>query len=233
MQCFANMGDTKALEDRCYPLLDFMCDHNFSTAEGAYETWLVPRSGRSTVERIQDQFNREKWGKGPDPEVVANLIYGAQQAGYQLPSAQLNSCLRYLIAAQSESGAWNSRWYAGPYYGTYVVSRALRAAQVGQGALLNAYGYLQRRQADDGSFEGSLLHTAIGCLALRECGFAHGHQSAGPSDQITRAQGYLIRQVNSFENWPTPASFIIPKAGLPFGSTTLEAGYVLKALHQS
>ncbi|PSD43841.1 hypothetical protein C7E23_12335 [Elizabethkingia anophelis] len=46
--------------------------------EGGIETWIIPNYNLSELQKKQDYFNRSKWGKGPDVEVVANFAYALQ-----------------------------------------------------------------------------------------------------------------------------------------------------------
>ena len=47
------------------------CAHD----DGSYETWIIPRDGRSEQEELQAHFSRIAWGLGTDPDVMANLLY--------------------------------------------------------------------------------------------------------------------------------------------------------------
>lgn len=227
MQCLANGGHRDTLKATCFPLIDFLVKNNFDTTAGAYETWLVPREDRTANQCTQDNFNRTKWGTGPDPEVIANLIHGVALSQYSLPSSQYTSCLDYLVKSQAEDGSWLSRWYFGPYYGTYVVARALQPTKVGAGARQKARDYLLSRQLANGSYEDNLLHTALGSLALHHCSEPEDAEAL-QARMATKA--FLNKWLLESDALPPPTPFIIPKAGLPFGSSTLEMGFIIKAL---
>ncbi|HEY2025694.1 MAG TPA: hypothetical protein VGG78_01710, partial [Gemmatimonadaceae bacterium] len=97
------------------------CAHD----DGSYETWIVPRDGRSEEEELQAHFSRIAWGLGSDPEVVANLLYALRLMDAERYRERIERGTTYLEGAQTADGSWVSTWYHGPYYGTYVVARAI------------------------------------------------------------------------------------------------------------
>ena len=46
-----------------------------TTKNGGIETWIIPKKPTNEKQEKQDFFNKTKWGKGPDVEVVANFLY--------------------------------------------------------------------------------------------------------------------------------------------------------------
>ncbi len=60
-----------------------------SCANGGIETWIIPSNPKTSIQKKQEFFNKEKWGKGPDLEVVANFIYALQIYNASLYKAQI------------------------------------------------------------------------------------------------------------------------------------------------
>lgn len=101
-----------AVEERC-------------TENGGIETWIIPKKNLNQIQTKQDYFNSSKWGKGPDVEVVANFLYALFLNDAEKYSDTIKKGIDYLISMQNEEGFWESRWYYGNYYGTYVCLRLM------------------------------------------------------------------------------------------------------------
>ena len=230
LQCLARGDRSAELQHLGAPLVDFVSEHLFDEATGGFTTWLVPRTGMTPLQRRQAQFNREKWGCGPDPEVVANILYGVAVAGLALPTFMVQRAANYLWGAREAGGFWNSRWYVGPYYGTYVGIRYfVRYTERPWEDYVSTIDYLLGAQAGDGSFAGNALSTSLALLTLAE--LMPYHQEI-PS-AINRGRRYLIDLCTERPEAIGAHPFIIPRVGQPFGSRTLTIGYILKALSQT
>jgi hypothetical protein len=230
LQCLARANCLTEIERLGKPLVRFVADNLFDEKTGAFTTWLIPKTDPSPLQQLQDRFNREKWGRGPDPEVVANLLYGIHIAGLSLPATMVASAETYLWQQRSPAGEWASRWYIGPYYGTYVSIRYLvRCTDRSAEDYLPTINYLLNAQESNGGFEANALSTSLALMTLVELLPLHPHLSAS----ICRARGYLVALCNERPDEIVAHPFIIPRVGQPYGSRTLTLGYVLKALSQS
>jgi squalene-hopene/tetraprenyl-beta-curcumene cyclase len=198
-----------------------------SRADGSFETWIVPARDRTPEQERQVRFNQEKWGTGPDTEVVANLLYALVLYDRERFAATIERGIHWLETRQEADGSWRSTWYYGPFYGTYVCLRLLTAACPDSPAIAAARGFLTAQQRSDGGwgFEAAsdLLSSALAVLGLRAI-----EGPAATSAVGERALGYFARAVRGSEPWPL-IRFIKPRLNDPYGSRTITANYVLKA----
>ena len=151
--------------------------------DGSIETWIVPRSGRTSVQERQAFFNETRWGVGPDSEVMANLLYGLHLYDSSRFQGTIRSGITFLLDRQDASGSWASRWYIGPYYGTYVVLRLLEATGDTVTEARRALAFLLESQRADGGWglsgaDSDPLCTALALLALRYCHTGESRQES-------------------------------------------------------
>jgi squalene-hopene/tetraprenyl-beta-curcumene cyclase len=97
------------------------CSHD----DGSMETWIIPRHEKGPDEELQARWTAETWGRGADAEVVANVLH--MLALYDAPrfAHVIERGAAWLAGLQSADGSWQSRWYEGPFYGTYAAVRVL------------------------------------------------------------------------------------------------------------
>ena len=230
LQCLARAGRFTNIEEMGGPLINFVAENLFDEATGAFTTWLVPKADASPLQLLQNRFNHEKWGCGPDPEVVANLLYGVATAALPLPEAMRVSAGNYLWQQRKPDGSWDSRWYVGPYYGTYVSIRYLvRCTDRDEEDYLLTVDYLLSAQDSDGGYGASALSTSLALLTLAD--LAPLFPQLIPVRD--RARAYLIQLCDERPQAIGAPPFIIPRVGQPYGSRTLTLGYVLKAISQT
>jgi squalene-hopene/tetraprenyl-beta-curcumene cyclase len=225
IQVFSKSGFLSKAKEHFELPLEVLLSDNYRD-NGSFETWIVPKTGRTLLQEVQEMFNQTKWGKGPDTEVVANLIHGLQVYDYTQFSDIINKGIDYLASVQESDGSWKSRWYFGPFYGTYVAVRALVTAKKNTEAVQRAKVYLEQSQNENGGWQfletgSDPLSTAIALCTL-------GLIKDSSSDIITRGLAYL-RRVQKPDNTWAGVKFIAPKVNEPYGSSTLTAIYVLKA----
>lgn len=230
LQGFARTHHYNYIQHDCIPLLEILFKDNFVESKGAVETWIIPRENRTELQTIQDHFNATKWGKGPDPEVVANLLYGVVTAGLTQYDKQVKMGISYLLSQQRTDGLWKSRWYYGPYYGTYVCLRLLKAVMPENTiAFDKALNRLKLTQKSDGSWPNtggasSALSTALALMCFAT------HNDALYEEVIDKARKYLIHEGLNHNGVYPAEPFIIPKGGQAYKSKTMTTAYVLKAL---
>jgi hypothetical protein len=74
IQLFFKLGRNDLIEKYCLsPVETAISDR--TCENGGIETWILPKNNLNDLQKIQNEFNTNKWGKGPDVEVVANFIY--------------------------------------------------------------------------------------------------------------------------------------------------------------
>ena len=194
---------------------------------GGIETWIIPKENLTEKQKKQDLFNSTKWGKGADVEVVANFIYALTLFDAEKYKPTIENAINYIILQQKEQGYWESRWYYGKFYGTYVCLRLLNEfPKQYESVKKKVKEFLIDAQNEDGSFDEEQYKNlstsfAIFCMNLLEF--------SELEEMKKKAQQFLIE--NQLENGSWKAeNFIKPKAHEPYKSKTLTTAYVLKAL---
>ncbi len=197
--------------------------------QGVWETWLVPMKNRSALEQKQEWLNTSSWGRGPDPEVIANFAYSLWCLDKVRFSEHLEACCAYLLRAQEDSGIWKSRWYCGDLYGTFQCLRFILSMEKEKNsAVQKALTRTLELQNTDGGFaatEGSVsdpLSTALALLIFKEMDF-------NDPTIIASAKSYLdaVQQPNG--SWEA-VSFIIAKPGEIYKSEVMTTAWVLRSL---
>ena len=186
--------------------------------DGSFETWIVPRQNRSFDEELQTKWIEVAWGYGPDPEVMANLLYALSLYDKERFRDEIARGIAFIESRQDASGAWLSTWYHGPFYGTCVVLRLLAACAPKSPAIERAVSFLRNAERNEGGW-GDPLSSALAIMALTSVGVQ-------PANRTT------IRSVDE------PVPFIRMELGrmtgqswqtLTYASRCITAAFVLKA----
>ncbi len=117
MQLFTNCNKKELIDKYCKKGILFALNDRM-LSDGGIETWIIPK-------KKQEYFNETKWGKGPDVEVVANFIYALNIYEKTKYKETIDKAIVYVLKQQNDKGFWESRWYYGNYYGTYVCLKLL------------------------------------------------------------------------------------------------------------
>lgn len=204
------------------------------SASGSFETWLYDDDER--VASIQRHWAASAWGTGADPEVLANLADCIELVAPGRFVSLLRRLRRQLVDA-AQDGAWNSTWYHGPYYGTFVSVRALANDAGAKQQVLASSNFLMRTQRDDGGWgwqgdSSDPLSTALAILTLRAMRLDTADR------QISRGIECLERGIRENAT-AAPVPFIKMNLGrasnrdgpvLSFGSPSVTAAYAANAL---
>lgn len=205
-----------ALENRIHP-------------NGGIETWIIPKNNQIDLQKTQEYFNSAKWGKGPDVEVVANFVYALKILQENNYRQHIANAVTYVLSNQKENGSWESRWYYGNYYGTYVCLRLLKEFNGKYVEQINrSLDFILMTQNEDGGFSMSgehnsdPLNTSFALLSLKLF-FSENNTS------IKNAENYLVRSQSELGYWKD-IDFIKPKVQEPYKSKTITTAFVLKSL---
>lgn len=229
MQVLVRAGFGEQAARLCEKPLGVLLRDN-TRADGGIETWIIPADGRTPRQERQLEFNRTKWGTGPDVDVMANLLYGLSLYDGARFEEHIRRGAAYLAGSQAADGSWASRWYYGPFYGTYVCLRLFAAVEPGSPVVARAAEFLRGCQHADGGWgmgeESDPLSTSLALVALSYAEEAEGH--AANREAAARGLEYLRTRAHDGQGWPS-VHFIRPRASEPYGSRTITAAYVLKA----
>lgn len=228
IQFFIKSGNHHYIEKHCLPAIDLAIADRV-TPEGGIETWIIPMNNRNSLQEKQEVFNSTKWGKGPDVEVVANFIFALSIYDAIQYKSTIENAILFILKNQNDLGFWESRWYYGNYYGTYVCLRLLNEYNnKNTRQIQKALEYILDEQNEDGGFsttnskESDALSTALAILSLKLF-FKGDHMS------IKRGIKYLKMTQHESGYW-NATDFIKPKAQEPYKSKTITTAFVLKAL---
>jgi squalene-hopene/tetraprenyl-beta-curcumene cyclase len=199
--------------------------------DGGFETWLVPRDQRTMLQARQAEMNATRWGVGPDVEVVANLLYALTLYDEPRFAHHVGRGLDFVASRQSSDGHWDSRWYHGPYYGTYVCMRVLSTSRRYDETMSRAAAFLRQGQRIDGGWpseEGASdsLSTSLAVLGL-VCAANSAALAPNSLEGLAKAMGFLAQQAKD-DLWPA-SPFIRPRVGEVYASKTMTTMYVMKA----
>ena len=236
MQVLWHTGHLKEIQQYCGVPLSIVLDDS-AHPDGSFETWIIPRAERTASETRQAEFAQKMWGTGPDPDVMANLLYALALVDRDRYSRQIKAGTEWLSNCQSHDGSWSSTWYHGPYYGTYTSLRLLSLVSPESEAVQSATDFLRRQRNGDGGWGdgggSNALDTSLALLALSAVQTSGGenHEIANP------ALAFLGECVNADGSWPA-CEFIKMDTGratgtvspiLSYGSRTVTTAFVLKA----
>ncbi|HIC8644376.1 prenyltransferase/squalene oxidase repeat-containing protein [Elizabethkingia meningoseptica] len=229
IQVLHKKGEFNYIKKYCLPLIDFVANNCFDNKIGSFFTWILPKENKNTKQVLQNKFNMEKWGTGPDIEAVANFIYSIQLLGSKQHNTYAKS-INFILKNQNKEGYWDSRWYYGKYYGTYVCVRSLikESNKSYTDYLKKASDFLVKTQNTDGGWGlkkdySDPLNTAFGILILKLIDKKAFHKI------IEKAIIYIHKNRQPNYSWQ-PINFIKPRLNDPYRSSTLTTAYVLKAL---
>lgn len=228
IQLFVLSGNQQLVNEYCKKAINIAVNER-RLNDGSIETWIIPKDCQNTLQKRQEYFNETKWGKGPDVEVVANFVYALHIFDKTRYKGIIEKSLQYIISQQNNEGFWESRWYYGNYYGTYVCLRLLKEFDENYlTEIQKGIDYLYENQNNDGGFSikangvSDALSTALAMLSLK---FFFQEKNGC----IRRATKYLDKKQNIDGSW-SAVDFIKPKIHEPCKNKTLTSAYVLKAL---
>lgn len=230
IQLFIMLNRYDLIEKYCKNAIELILKERISS-NGGIETWIIPKNHMTKIQKIQDNFNCTKWGKGPDVEVVANFVYALYMLNHTKYETYIKNALEYIISQQNIEGFWKSRWYYGKYYGTYVCLRLLKKFEERYSNHIKlSINFLIKSQNKDGGFYSEdntysdPLNTSFALNSI------HLFKDKYNIDkQIENAKLFLIKSQNSDGSW-IASPFIKPKAQEPYKSKTLTTAFVLKSL---
>jgi squalene cyclase len=198
---------------------------------GGLPTWIFDSDSRSALDESMRAYVELTASGGVHPDVVSNLVSGILMYEPKRYQDDLLRAATYLEAVQDVRGAWCSRWYAGPYYGTYRVVSALSHIAPDSKALKGGQDFVLHSQRPEGSWGESRndpLATALAILTLTVLGMGMGDAA------IERGILYLVGTQETDGSWPASPFISFPRSdgvGVhTYASRTITTAFCLKAL---
>lgn len=230
LQLLSKTKQTSFVKKNCLPVIDFIHSNCLSNT-GGIKTWILPVKPDLEIDRLRLHFNQTKWGEGPDAEVVANYIYSLILLNKEKYISIINNACAYIKSKFNNNGFWESRWYYGNYYGTYVCTRALCSlnndsfiSDISE-QIVHSLVESQNQDGGWGVMRGNSdpLNTSFAIFTLKLL------KNDYYNHKIEQGKEYLISSQNENYSWPG-INFIRPRFDEPYRSSTVTTAYVLKAL---
>lgn len=238
MQVLLRSGHRAEVEKYCEVPLSILLRDN-AHADGSFETWIIPATERTPEQNLQSFWVEQAWGTGSDPDVIANLLYALALYDEERFAQVIQSGVAYLASQQKEDGSWQSSWYHGPFYGTYVCLRVLSLLHPSSPTIDRAIHFLDQSQQADGGWgiedASEPLSTAFALLSLGIV--RQSAREIADIERIQKACSYLQHCQKSDRSWSS-CKFIRMELGraagrvraiLFYGSQTITTAFVLKA----
>jgi squalene-hopene/tetraprenyl-beta-curcumene cyclase len=169
MQVLLRSRRRAEVEKTCELPLAVLLEDNYYP-DGSFETWIIPTDNRTPEQQLQGQWAQLAWGTGPDPDVMANLLYALALYDGERFSQVIEKGVTYLENQQKTDGSWQSSWYHGPFYGTYVCLRLLALVRPLSPSMARGVNFLEASQRGDGGWGveamSEPLSTALALLGL-------------------------------------------------------------------
>lgn len=190
MQVLVRSGRRDEAKKACELPLAVLLNDNYYP-DGSFETWIIPKHNPTPEQQLQGEWARLAWGMGPDPDVMANLLYALALYDGERFSQVIEKGVTYLENQQKADGSWQSSWYHGPFYGTYVCLRLLALVRPLSPSIEQGMNFLGASQREDGGWGveeiSEPLSTTLALLGLamspsRETDSVKGNGVSPPSD---------------------------------------------------
>ncbi len=226
LQCLVRYGGSD-LASVCDEAIRLVLD--YADESGGLCTWILDPNGVSPADGLIRSYLGVMGGWGVHPEVVANMLYGLLLYDAERYREALHRGVRYLEAVQDPAGYWMSKWYKGPFYGTWRALSVLERLSPVSGTSTAARDFLLEAQRVDGSWGESVgepLSTAFAILSL--CTDVRNKTSAA----VSSGEAYLRETQRANGSWePVPwIAFPTIDGDVVHGSASITTAFAMKAL---
>jgi squalene-hopene/tetraprenyl-beta-curcumene cyclase len=211
-------------------------------SNGSFETWIVNRKHQSGVNKSIIWAIENMWGKGPDVEVMANLLFAVDMYNSKGYETQVKKGCKFIIESQKPRGYWDNTWYVDKFYSIFVCSRLISRISPNHQCLENTRTFLLHEQRNNGSWGeggGSPLQTSLALLSLLHLGSPIDTKI---QNAMNKGIAYIIESQNVDGSWEatpfiqmnTNRAFNQRNIGRPnmltYQSETMTSVFCLKAL---
>ncbi len=196
---------------------------------GGFDTWIMDLGGVSFADQWTRDYLPIMGGSGVHVEVVSNLLYGLLLYNPGRYRDVLHRAVGYLEGEQCDDGSWSSKWYTGPYYGTWRVLSVLSRVAPASKSLAKSKRFLLANQQENGGWgedDTDPLSTALALLAL-----STGERQS-VEDAIENGINYLARTQQQDGSWHSCPWICFPTTDgmVIHGSASATTAFCLKAM---
>jgi squalene-hopene/tetraprenyl-beta-curcumene cyclase len=213
--------------------------------DGSFETWIIDKNNPSEVNKMIIWSVENMWGKGPDVDVMANLLYSLKILDSKKYDSKIEKGCEFIIKSQTPFGYWNSDWYIDRFYSVFVCARLISLICPNSNCLYKTYKFLLDSQKSNGSWgdgEGDPLQTSLALIGL-----FYIMPSINTNNQVTIDKGikYILDSQSDKGFWKsspfikmnTNRALNQKNIGTPnlitYESNTITSTFCLKALSKS
>jgi squalene-hopene/tetraprenyl-beta-curcumene cyclase len=179
------------VHELCDDALELLFEQVHSDA--SLDTGIIYPADTSVAKQKRLQFIGSHQGNGLNPEVVANLTYALSLRGNDRFDTYARRIASILVEQQQSNGTWIATSYCEPFYGTFLGTRAVRAALPQSQVLGRTACYLWESQHADGGWGEKRSDPTSTALALNTAVLLRGF-SAGGAAAVAQGAQYLLRQ---------------------------------------
>jgi hypothetical protein len=233
---FLLLARSPRLHELCHDALELLFDQVYP--DGSVKIWIAD-SADTSIPTPKQQFITSCRGKGPDLAVVANLSYALSLRGDDRSNSYARSMASFLVGRQQSNGTWVATWYCGPFYGTFVATRAVCAALPQSHALGRAARYLWESQRADGGWGEKMSDPTSTALALNTAVLLRC-LSANGAAAVAHGAEYIVREQPDDGIWhgdavaemdQLPSQFgLAGRTGIPYCNDVVSTALCLESL---
>lgn len=202
--------------------------------DGTFKTWILDPSDYSDFQQKLRTATKNYWGDyaGRDIEVSANLLYSLYLYNQLNYKSVISKGVQAITSAQTKEGYWDSIWYWGPFYGTYVATRFLVETNNIFDNLKKTKIFITTHQNDDGGWGlkwSDPLNTALALLILK---YLNKFEKDINPEVFNRGSSYLLKEQLKTGSW-RKVPYIRMRNGekdITYMSETITTVFVLRAL---
>jgi hypothetical protein len=185
-----------------HPNIPELCDKIIGLAlqdqkqDGSIYTWIADREDSDSV-KARDHMHAT-WGLQPDAEVMANFLYALWKYDKHRFMDNITRGTAFIAGRQDSGGFWTSTWYDGPYYGTFVCCRHLKAIGGYDNHLQTARKFLLKKREENCTWESDdegILNTAFALITLVDS------LDERDPDIVWQAAGHIIERQRADGSW--------------------------------
>ncbi len=238
MQVFIKGNRRTMIDEYCLSSIRILLDDCYHNKTGGIETWIIPKNNRSEIQKIQHEFNSNKWGSGPDIDVMANFLYALSLDNYKRYENIIEQGVKYIFSNMNEGHFWNSRWYYGWLYGTMLCVRLSlelskhnsKTDEVHTETISKIRQNIIKNQNKDGGwaieFNGNSdpLNTSFALYTLMLL-----EKSSEKSIPLQKGIEFMSKTQNEDGSW-VATQFIKPRLNEPYKSKVITTSYALNTL---
>lgn len=225
------------VSELCDPAIKLLLEH-CSNQDGSLETWIIDKNDDSPYNIAMLNAINNSWGKSHDVEVMANILYALFLYNFTNFQNTIERGVEFIIDMQDSEGFWESTWYCGQFYATYVCTRLIAAINPNHNALKKVADFMVNSKKNQNRYESS-LDIALKLLTISElinCGIKIEQSLIKDTSKILlnkqltggcwEASPFIQMDTNRALSWIGLAQPNI----ITYGSSTLSTAFCLKAL---